>query len=110
MVDIHLETNLPPDFNLSPVQSGHVMGIVNEAMANILRHARARHVRISAERKDKSLHITIHDDGVGFLPGSSSGHGLQNMQDRARLLNGALEIDTKSGKGTTINLEIPWEE
>lgn len=110
MVDIHLETNLPSDFNLSPVQSGHVMGIVNEALANILRHARARHVRISAERKDKSLHIAIHDDGVGFLTGSSSGHGLQNMHDRARLLNSTLKIDTKSGKGTAITLEIPWEK
>jgi len=110
MADLKLDTNLEPGFSLSPVQSGHVMGIVNETMANIFRHARARHIHINAEGKDGSLRITIHDDGVGFMPGTSSGHGLQNMRDRARLLNGTLEIDTKPGKGTTVTLELPWKE
>jgi signal transduction histidine kinase len=108
MVNIKLETSLPPDSTLSPLQSGHVMRIVNEAMANILRHARARHVYIGAIRESESLKLTIHDDGIGFVPGTSTGYGLQNMHDRARLLNGTLEINSKPGKGTQITLVIPW--
>ena len=108
MVHIELETNLGPDSSLSPLRSGHVIGIVNEAMSNILRHAKARHVHISATREAEVLTITIHDDGTGFTSGASSGYGLQNMLDRARLLNGTLEIDPQLGKGTSITLQVPW--
>ena len=108
MVNIELETKLTPDSNLSPLQSGHIMAIVNEAMSNILRHARARHVRIDAERQGEILKIIIKDDGIGFTANPASGYGLRNMRDRARLLNGALEIDSKPGKGTTLTLEVPW--
>lgn len=110
MVNIELETNLTSESNLSPLRSGHVVRVVNEAMSNVLRHARARNVRIRARREGESLIISIKDDGNGFVTGSSSGHGLQNMRDRARLLNGALEIDSKPGKGTQITLEIPWKD
>lgn len=108
MVNIKLETSLPSNASLSAVRSGHVMAIINEALANILRHARARNVLISSEGKDQLLNIKIKDDGVGFRPGSPSGYGLRNMRDRARLLDGSLETETKPGKGTTITLEIPW--
>jgi len=108
MVHIELETNLGPDSSLSPLRSGHVIGIVNEAMSNILRHAKARHVHISVTREAEVLTITIHDDGTGFTSGASSGYGLQNMLDRARLLNGTLEIDPQLGKGTSITLQVPW--
>jgi signal transduction histidine kinase len=110
MINIRLETSLSENASLSALRSGHVLAIINEALANILRHARARHVRIQASARDDRLHITITDDGTGFIPGSFSGHGLQNMHDRTRLLNGTLEIDTKPGKGTVIMLEIPWED
>ncbi len=110
MVNIELTTNLTPESNLSPLRSGHVMGMVNEAMSNILRHARARHVRLNAEKQGAFLKIVVKDDGSGFTPVPSSGYGLRNMRDRARLLNGTLEIDTKPGKGTMIILEIPWED
>lgn len=110
MLNIKLDTNLQPDFSLSPVQSGHVMAVVNEAMANILRHSRAGQVNIHAKGNDGVLRITIHDDGAGFTLDSSTGYGLRNMHDRAHLLNGTLEIDTKPGKGTVITLEIPQEE
>ncbi|KAF0108062.1 MAG: two-component sensor histidine kinase [Anaerolineaceae bacterium] len=108
MVNITLDTNLPPDSSLSPLRSGHVMGIVNEALANALRHARARNVHIRAMQEGESLNIAIKDDGNGFIPGSSSGYGLQNMRDRARLLNSRLEINAKPGQGSQITLEIPW--
>jgi signal transduction histidine kinase len=108
MVNIELETNLTPDSNLAPLRSGHIMAIVNEAMSNVLRHASARRVRIYAERQGKILKIIIKDDGIGFMANPASGYGLRNMRDRARLLNGTLEIASQPGKGTSLILEIPW--
>ncbi len=108
MVNIKLEARLPSESALSPLRSGHVMGIVNEAMSNILRHAQARNVSIRAEGNGQLLRITIKDDGAGFASGAASGYGIQNMRDRARLLNGALEVNSVVGKGTTVTLEIPW--
>lgn len=108
MVNIKLETSLFSESSLSPLRSGHIMGIVGEAMSNILRHAQARSVLIRAQESDGQLRITIKDDGVGYIAGSNAGYGLQNMRDRARLLNGALEINSVAGKGTTVTLEIPW--
>ena len=108
MVQIELETNLDPESGLSPLRSGHIIRIVNEAMSNILRHSKARHVHINATREAEALTITIRDDGTGFASVSSSGYGLQNMRDRARLLNGSLEIDSKPGRGTKITLQLPW--
>jgi len=110
MVNIEVETNLTADSKLSPVQSGHVMRIVSESMSNVLRHARARNVRIIANRDGEALRIEIKDDGSGIIPSSSAGYGLQNMRDRARLLNGALEINSQPGKGTQVVLEIPWKD
>jgi signal transduction histidine kinase len=106
MVNIQFERRLPSESTLSPLRSGHVMGIVNEAMSNILRHAQARNILLRAEGDGDRLRITIRDDGVGFASRPDAGYGLQNMRDRARLLNGALEIDSAVGK--TVTLEIPW--
>jgi signal transduction histidine kinase len=108
MVQIELEANLNPESSLSPLRSGHIIRIVNEAMSNILRHSKARHVHINATREAETLTITIRDDGTGLASVSSSGYGLQNMRDRARLLNGSLEIDSKPGRGTKITLQLPW--
>lgn len=108
MVQIELDTNIDPESSLSPLRSGHIIRIVNEAMSNILRHSKARHVHISAMKEAETLTIAIRDDGTGFPSDSSSGYGLQNMRDRARLLNGSFEVDSKPGRGTTITLQIPW--
>jgi len=110
MVNIEVETNLTADSKLSPVQSGHVMRIVSESMSKVLRHALARTVRIIANRDGEALRIEIKDDGNGIIPSSSVGYGLQNMRDRARQLNGALEINSQPGKGTQVVLEIPWKD
>jgi glucose-6-phosphate-specific signal transduction histidine kinase len=74
----------------------------------VVRHARARRVRIAAALKDGRLQIRIADDGRGFGPEAQPGFGLRNMEERAHLLNGRLEIQSQPGVGTTVILEIPW--
>ena len=108
LVNISLDLKLPAEKTLSPVRTRHVFAIVNEAMANIVRHANARHVNIQAEDLNKHLKVSVHDDGTGMAPNAQPGYGLRNMRDRARILNGDLHFSEPSGKGTTITLEIPW--
>ncbi len=106
LVNIKLEVILPEDRNLSPIRTSHALAIVNEAMANIVRHAQAQNVEIQAQDLEGQLYIVIRDDGVGFSSEKNAGYGLRNMRDRARLLNGNLTI--ANNKGTTVTLTLPW--
>ncbi|HMB22632.1 MAG TPA: ATP-binding protein, partial [Anaerolineales bacterium] len=108
LVNIALDVKLPVDKSLSPVRAGHVSAILNETLANIVRHAKARNVKIEARGLDEKLQIRVRDDGVGFSSNLQPGYGLRNMRDRSRLLNGELHFSEPSGKGTTVTLEIPW--
>jgi signal transduction histidine kinase len=108
LVKISLDLKLPDDKMLSSMRARHVFAIVNEAMANIVRHANARKVSIQAFDSGEHLKITIKDDGTGFAQNAQPGYGLRNMRDRARLLNGELRFSEPSTKGTTVTLEIPW--
>jgi signal transduction histidine kinase len=106
MVNIALETDLLKSKSLSPMRSSHVFAIVNEALANTVRHAQAKNVEICARDLGTQLQIEIQDDGIGIPPEPQAGYGLRNMRDRARLLNGNLTFT--NNKGTTVALTIPW--
>jgi signal transduction histidine kinase len=110
LVNISLEMKLSQSNLLSPMRTEHVFAIVNEALSNIARHARARNVKIRAQNIGKYLQIVIKDDGIGLSPDAQPGHGLRNMRDRARLLNGRLDLSHPNNKGTTVTLKIPWED
>jgi signal transduction histidine kinase len=110
LVNISLDLKLPKEVVLSPLRMRHLLAILNEALANIIRHARARNVVLTAVDLGEKLRVSIKDDGIGFSPVANSGYGLRNMRDRARLLNGDLKFSEPSNKGVTITLEIPWED
>jgi len=106
MINIAIDTDVLKSRRLSPIRSSHIYAIVNEAMANIVRHALAKNVEIHAHDLGTQLQIAITDDGVGIPPEPKAGYGLRNMRDRARLLNGNLHF--LNNKGTTVTLTIPW--
>ncbi|MBI3241525.1 MAG: sensor histidine kinase [Chloroflexi bacterium] len=110
LVDISLNLDLADADSLSPVRTDHVLAIAGEALSNVVRHAQARRVRISAQTTDSRLTIRIQDDGRGIMGDWQAGYGLRNMRDRARLLGGQLEVTSANGKGTTIILDIPWKD
>jgi signal transduction histidine kinase len=110
LVHISLDLKLPEEKMLSPMRSRHVFAIINEAMANVVRHANARNVQIQALDVGETLQVQIKDDGAGVSPNAESGYGLRNMRDRSRLLNGELHFSDASSKGTTVTLAIPWED
>ncbi len=84
--------------------------IVQEALNNVIKHARAKQVIVRLTRRRDELFLTVQDDGVGFVKNKSrSLHhiGLRSMHDSVRLLGGHLTIHTAPGKGTRIRVVCP---
>lgn len=108
LVKIRLDLDLPTSEGYSSEQSSHILAIVQEALANTVRHAHARHVAIRARRVDGRLMLAVEDDGTGLPEQIREGHGLRNMRDRAALLRGRLEVRPLE-KGASVILDIPWE-
>jgi PAS domain S-box-containing protein len=88
--------------------------ITQEALTNVQKHSGADQVRITIEFTERATKVTVNDNGKGFeIPermGDLAGSGrlgLAGMQERAQLLGGILNIDSESGKGTTLTIEIP---
>ena len=81
---------------------------LQEALANIARHARATHVELSLQQAGDTLVCRISDDGVG-LAGSPPrlGCGLSGMHERVAAAGGSLHIASHSGAGTTLHLSLP---
>jgi len=77
--------------------------IAQEALTNVARHARARHVEVTLTAHDLALEVTVRDDGVGFnVERLRTGPGLVGMGERAELAGGRLDIESAPGAGTTL--------
>jgi PAS domain S-box-containing protein len=84
--------------------------IVQEALTNTIRHSQANNVDVILELKESTVTILVEDDGVGFDSSAirKSGHlGLLGMQERAQMLAGTMQVESSSGCGTTIVVEVP---
>ena len=91
--------------------------IVQEALANARKHARADRVSVALERRDGAVRLEVRDWGRGFDPaqatvGGGPGErvGLSSMRERVGLLGGDLEILSKPGEGTSVVAEVPLAE
>jgi signal transduction histidine kinase/ligand-binding sensor domain-containing protein len=87
--------------------------IVQEALGNTAKHAKAKQVTVRLRRINGVVSLVISDDGVGFDTGwlgshASGGLGLVMMRERATQLNGTFELDTAARRGTTIIVSIPF--
>jgi PAS domain S-box-containing protein len=80
--------------------------IAQEALTNVAKHSRADNVGVILERRADHVLLIVEDDGVGFDPaatgGTGQGFGLAGMQERAGLIGASLEIESSTGKGTTV--------
>jgi signal transduction histidine kinase len=83
--------------------------IVQEALTNIVKHARARNVSILLVRRGENATVVIEDDGEGFDPDAAreDGLGLLGMRERVALLDGRLSVESSEGAGTTLAVEVP---
>jgi signal transduction histidine kinase len=77
--------------------------IVQEALSNVARHARARHVEVTLTAEGLDFEVTVRDDGVGFdVERRRTGLGLLGMHERADFAGGRLDIESAPGSGTTL--------
>ena len=86
--------------------------IVQELIANALRHAQPSFVAVRLHQAGPLLRLHVADDGRGFAyvaraPATGSGLGLKNLEARVLLLNATLHIDTAPGQGTRVTVEMP---
>ena len=92
----------------SPVEM-NLLRIGQEAVANAVKHGRARNVSIELRYAPASVCLTVRDDGQGFTAGQSSpaGHfGLLDMRERAQSMGSHLRVESESGRGTNIAVEV----
>lgn len=89
-------------------QQFHVVQIVREILSNVARHSRASNVRVSSALRDGTVVIEVEDDGIGFDRDTvRRGHGLRNIDQRVRALEGSIDIVTRDPRGTKHVLRVP---
>ena len=99
--------------NLHPIRREEVHRIAVEALGNAFRHAQARNIEVEIRYEEQQFRLRIRDDGKGIDPqvlsaGRREGHfGLHGMKERAEIADGKLEIWSRDGSGTEIELTIP---
>jgi signal transduction histidine kinase len=104
---------LPPDLAIA------VYRAVQEALTNILKHAKAGNVSLVVDHRFDELRVVIEDDGTGFSPDPSpptdtpkkeaARLGLSGMRERLSLIGGTLAIESEPGAGTTLFISVPLD-
>lgn len=118
--DFSARTGLPVETNLesltgaefSPEVEVQLLRIVQEALANVARHARAGRVRILAEQIGRTAEVTVEDDGIGFIPDDVERDGrrhfgLETMRERAESVGGTLRVESAPQRGTRVRVSVP---
>jgi signal transduction histidine kinase len=108
-LDLEIVRDLAIPSGLATTVETAVYRIVQEALTNVVRHARgASEVRITVAERDDQLVVEIEDDGEGLaVPEGHEGSGLRGMRERAELLGGRFEAARRSPRGTRVRAEIP---
>lgn len=98
---------------LLPEVQVQLIRIVQEALNNVRKHAKARQVEIDCQRVGQDMVMEIRDDGGGFnvedVPGPSQ-HGLRGMRERAELIGADFQVISQPEKGTTVRIRLPVQE
>lgn len=105
-----LQTDDPiPEFD--DTISLNIYRLLQEALTNVVRHAKASEAMIVCRQLSESYYFEVRDNGIGFdLAKVEHGVGLDSMSDRIKMLGGAMQIHTKPGEGTTVTMEVPLYE
>jgi signal transduction histidine kinase len=84
--------------------------ITQELINNVLKHAEAKHVSLQIGQRDEKIILMMEDDGKGFdIQAHKDGYGLHNLEVRTKLLQGMMAIDSKTGIGTSVLIEVPYK-
>lgn len=104
-----LRLDVPAELRVPEATAEALLRIAREAVSNATRHGGARSIAVRV-RADGHLDVRIRDDGRGFDPsavGALDGMGLAGMEERARVLGGAMRLESAPGRGTEVRLRLP---
>ncbi|GJM81063.1 sensor histidine kinase LiaS [Paenibacillus sp. HMSSN-139] len=112
-----LKTKVPMDLTLEMDENlslgkgieNHLFRIIQEAMSNTLRHAKADKMEIRIHRRGEAVKVTLRDNGIGFEldDKKQASYGLSTMQERIHEIGGSIQFITAPGKGTRIEMTVP---
>jgi signal transduction histidine kinase len=105
---VTVDADLDP-VELAPPAEHAVLRVVQEALANAVRHAQPNRVRLRLQQQDGQVAVTVSDDGAGFDPTRAERHGmgLGLMRERVAELGGTFQLDSTPGRGTTVRILLP---
>ena len=101
------------DERLAPGLEASAYRIIQEALTNVAKHARATSCRVYLQRLPTTVLVTIEDDGAGFdeaevaSAGARAGLGLIGIRERAKQLRGTVRLESAPGRGTRLTVELP---
>ncbi len=108
--DLKVTSQIDPDLNrVDGPLSQTIYRVIQEATTNVLRHARAKAMHVTAEINGLEVTVEISDDGIGFPADRMFGRGLTGMLERARALSGSLELLREQGR-TCVRCRLPVTE
>jgi signal transduction histidine kinase len=107
-VEVTLAIQLPEGAERSAELEITVYRLVQEALTNVVKHARATRADVRLAETDEAVEVSVRDDGVGFAQeGEGPGFGLPGMRERVALLDGTVDVASRPGEGTAITARIP---
>jgi signal transduction histidine kinase len=112
--NLAVELQLDDTAHLSEEIALALFRVMQEALTNAWRHARAQRVRVTLKSSRDAVELSVHDDGSGFqVPEHigalvEQGHfGLMSMRERVELVGGTLQLDSQPGRGTCVEARVP---
>ena len=108
--EIKLSARIDPGLNeIDGLLSQTVYRVIQEAVTNVLRHANARSIEVTATLQERELTVEVSDDGIGFAADQVFGRGLTGMQERVRALSGTLELLREAGR-SWVRCRLPADQ
>ncbi len=112
---LHINVESTLNGRLPPQLAVALYRIIQEALTNVRRHARATRVRIHLSRRGNTLRCTVSDNGIGFDPAATvqsalPGLGLLGIRERLNALGGKLRIQSAEGQGTRLEITVPLQQ
>ncbi len=113
--DFTRRANVPVDLqitgSLDALTDQHrtcIYRVVQEALTNCVRHARATTIGIDVRARDEQIDVSVRDDGVGLDPSRrAAGFGLRGIEERVRELGGTITLLSAAGQGATLSIKLP---
>ncbi len=108
---LRLRVDVEPGIAVLAAHVEDVGNILREVARNVVRHARAGKLEVTASRAGQAISVDVRDDGVGFATlDAGEGFGIAGIAERAALIGGAVVIRSRQGAGTRVQVMLPFPQ